>query len=63
MTITEIQQIIRKKQRLLVQLENMEVPCHIRDAQTSYGRVRVQIEPVGGTGTKWVEHTRLRPVQ
>jgi len=54
----KINPVVGSKQ--LVRFEKVDILCHIRDVATTYGRVRMEVEPVNGKGAQWVESTRLR---
>lgn len=43
----------------------LEIYCLVLDAKTAYGRRRVQVAPVAGRGTAWVdvESTSPRPLK
>lgn len=47
---------------VMVRFEAVYVPCVVHDAKSSYGRERLKIEPVGGSGTQWVELGRVTRV-
>ena len=36
-------------------INNLVITCIINDFKWGYGRLRIQITPVEGTGTTWVE--------
>lgn len=44
---------------VLVACEQMNVACHVVDVKTSWGKRRLQVLPVAGNGTQWVELTRV----
>lgn len=43
-----------------VSFESVVVDCQILDAKVSYGRTRVLVSPLLGSGSQWVEITRVR---
>jgi len=44
----------------LLPCEGMMVSVRITDAKNSYGADRVQITPVAGSGSRWVNLTSIR---
>lgn len=42
-----------------VRFESLQVLCTITDVKMAYGRARVQIKPLAGDGTQWVELSRV----
>lgn len=48
--------------RVLVRVEGFWVAMMIHDVKSAYGRYRFLVSPVSGSGTSWVEDTRLRPM-
>ena len=36
-------------------INNLCIKCTVEDFKTSYGKLRIQITPVEGTGQTWVE--------
>ena len=42
-----------------VRCESRLVACTIQDIKTAYGRMRFQVAPVNGSGSMWVEDSRL----
>ena len=46
-----------------VLFEQLTIACRVADVKTSYGRVRLLVTPLSGSGSQWVELGRLvRPV-
>lgn len=43
-----------------VQFESIQVQCVVTDAKNAYGKVRLFVTPVAGTGEQWIELERLR---
>lgn len=33
---------------------NLEIPVEIVDARANFGRIDIEVKPVGGSGTHWV---------
>ena len=59
MTTKELAQVIGKSAFLHV--ENVFlVPVTVEDAKMSYGQVRYQVTPVGGSGASWVDSSRVK---
>ena len=50
-------------QDVLVNFDQIDVACIVRDVKSSYGRVRLLVEPVAGSGRQWVETSRLRAAE
>lgn len=42
-----------------VRFEGLEIICTITDTKASYGNIRVQIVPLRGEGSQWVELGRV----
>ena len=59
LTATEMLTAIGKE--VSVNFENLNFVCTVLDVKTVYGKVRVEIVPVigSGTGIQWVELTRI----
>lgn len=47
-------------QDVMVRFESIVVACKVVDAKNSWGKVRVQIVPMSGTGTQWIELERIQ---
>lgn len=46
-------------QTVSARFEDLTIICTVLDVKSSYGRVRLQVAPLSGTGSQWVEITRL----
>jgi len=46
-------------QRVSVNFESVRVTCYVRNVKSSYGRLRLEVEPEMGSGKQWVEMSRL----
>jgi len=46
-------------QTVLVRFESIAVKCTVTDAKSAYGRIRLEVRPVSGTGSQWVELDRI----
>ena len=46
-------------QEVGVRCESLLVSCTIQDIKQAYGRYRFQVCPVNGSGSMWVEESRL----
>ena len=44
---------------VLVRFEDLHIACRVLDSKMSYGRPRLQIEPLVGVGAQWIELSRL----
>ena len=55
-TAATLQQAIG--QTVLVRVESWKVPMIVTDAKTSYGNPRVQVTPIHGTGSAWIDLSR-----
>lgn len=42
-----------------ITLEGFTVPVRITDAKVAYGGTRLEVTPIHGAGTKWVEERRV----
>lgn len=42
-----------------IKVENFTVPVVISDVKNAYGNTRYLVSPVGGTGTAWVDSSRV----
>ena len=47
-------------QTVRAQFEDLTIDTHVLDVKSSYGRVRLLVSPVSGTGQQWIEVSRLR---
>lgn len=43
----------------MLRMESLSIECTITDVKTAYGRARVQVQPIAGCGTQWVELSRI----
>jgi hypothetical protein len=57
-TIIEMSYIVGKD--VTIDLEGLSVLCKILDAKTAYGKVRLLVKPVSGSGSKWIETSRVK---
>ena len=58
-TLTAAQQSKLLCQEVGVRCESLLVTCRILDIKQAYGRMRFQVSPVNGSGSMWVEDSRL----
>ena len=58
-TVTEM--IVAVGQLVDVKFESFWIPCKITDVKNSWGVNRIQIQPLHGTGSQWVQLDRCRP--
>ena len=47
-------------QTVRAQFEDLIIEVRVSDVKSSYGRVRLLVSPVAGTGSQWIEVSRLR---
>ena len=45
-------------QTVSVRFDGFQVAMRVLDAKTAYGVPRVQVTPISGTGTAWIDVTR-----
>lgn len=57
--MTAAQQVKLLGKEVGVKCEGLLVRCTIQDIKSAYGRYRFQVVPVAGTGSLWVEDSRL----
>ena len=57
-TVKELGQHIGQYGYLLVR--GMEVEVRVTDARVSFGAVQLEIEPVSGMGSQWVDQDSVR---
>ena len=46
-------------QTVMVKFESLMLDCQVLDVKSSYGRIRLNVAPISGQGTQWVEISRL----
>lgn len=56
---TAVELIPAVGQRVYVRFEDIAVHSVVRDAKSSYGKVRLLVSPMDGAGEQWVELSRL----
>jgi len=59
MTSTARSMIVAVGTTVDIRYESVEVSCIVRDVKNAYGRERLLIAPVCGTGSQWVEMSRV----
>lgn len=57
--MTAAQQAKLLGQEISVRCESLLVTCTIVDIKQAYGRMRFQVAPVNGSGSIWVEDSRI----
>jgi hypothetical protein len=57
--LTAVQQSKLLNAQVGVKCEGLLVSCTILDIKQAYGRYRFQVQPVAGSGSMWVEDSRL----
>jgi hypothetical protein len=50
-------------QTVNVRFDQFQVTMRVLDAKTAYGVPRVQVTPVSGTGTAWIDLTRCSRIE
>jgi len=45
--------------QVTVRFEELAIECRVIDAKNSWGKVRVLVQPLAGTGQQWIELGRL----
>jgi len=40
-------------------MEDMVINCRVTDAKSAWGQVRLQVEPLAGSGSQWVDISRI----
>lgn len=46
-------------QTVNIRVENFVIPVTVSDVKTAYGNTRYLVTPVGGSGTVWVDSSRV----
>lgn len=59
MTATAREMIPALGAHVLVRFESLTVECWVKDVKTSWGKPRLLIVPVTGSGEQWVELGRV----
>jgi hypothetical protein len=59
-TATASQMLPAIGQTVRAQFEDLTIDVRVSDVKSSYGRVRLLVSPVSGTGQQWIEVSRLR---
>ena len=57
MTVKAMAELIGR--HVSVRYESLEITCRVEDAKVSYGRPRLLIAPLTGSGQQWIESTRV----
>jgi hypothetical protein len=57
MTTSELAPLIGR--RVSAKFESLWVECTILECKQAYGRVRLLISPLEGSGEQWVDETRI----
>jgi hypothetical protein len=61
MTVLQMSQLVGKQ--ITVDLEGLAVSCKVKDVKTAYGKYRLLVVPVSGSGEKWIETSRVKGIQ
>lgn len=59
MSETAASMIVLVGKTALVRFEKVKVLCSVLDSRYQYGRTDLLVEPVGGSGSQWVERSRI----
>jgi|GEM_PF-2946704 hypothetical protein len=59
MTVTELNKTIGKT--VMFSAGALSFTCYVKDAKIGYGQPRFLIQPVAGSGERWVEVSSLVP--
>lgn len=61
MTTSELAKMIGTRGLFSLALDggDLRVPVEIIDAKQAYGNTRVRISPIGGSGSAWVDSSRV----
>ena len=59
MTHTASKMIVAVGQIVNVRVENWIIPMRVLDAKSAWGNIRVEVEPINGSGRAWVEMSRI----
>ena len=59
MTHTAQKMIVAVGQIVNVRVESWTVPMRVVDAKSAWGNIRVEVEPLNGSGRAWIELSRL----
>ena len=62
MTMTATQMIPAVGQDVMVRMESLAVACRVEDVKSSYGRARLLVAPLSGSGRQWIETSRITAV-
>lgn len=57
LTVQTMQSMIGKIVEL--RFEYLSVSAEVIDAKSSYGKVRLLVKPVSGSGQQWIEESRI----
>ena len=60
MNAKEMSAMLGQVGQLRTYTEGLLVPVSVIDARVSWGAVQVQVTPVGGAGTTWVDKGRVK---
>lgn len=59
LTVQTMQSSIGKTVQL--RFESLRVSAEVIDAKSSYGKVRLLVKPIAGSGQQWIEESRIVP--
>ena len=60
MTATQMIPAVGAQVEVRTGVGEIAVLCEVRDVKTSYGNIRLFVTPVAGSGSAWVELSRVR---
>lgn len=46
-------------QLVSIRMESLNIECEIMDVKSAYGKARLLVKPVSGTGEQWIELGRV----
>ena len=59
MVATAKQMHVAIGQQVNIKMESLQVTCEVKDVKNSYGRVRLLVFPLCGSGEQWIEMSRV----
>ena len=63
MTETAASMIVLVGTQQLIRFEDVSVFCNILDSKSGWGNLRICVSPVNGTGSQWVDASRISTVR
>ena len=59
MSETAASMIVLVGRAVQIRFEKVSVLCNVVDSRSQWGRTDILVEPVGGSGSQWVEKNRV----